>query len=228
MPDYFSHNVVAEVVYERLPPLKRTKITDKTLYLLGAQGGDVFFAYNLTPTKSNLGREMHNLIPEEIFEKLERGNLSYAAGFATHYALDSYLHSTVYAYEYTHRSPLAHMDFENDLGLFISRYYKIRRKILPRDRVLACTFSVYDSLKEIKDSVTVTGVERCLKRHFKYTQYLYKGKRQKYKCDYDFPSLADTVDEAVALALRCVNAVLDGEFDSELFTKPFLNGRKNL
>lgn len=227
MPDYFSHSIVAEVVYERLPAKKRAAIADKTLYLLGAQGGDIFFAYNLTPSKSNLGREMHRLVPEEVFEKLVAGNISYAAGFATHYALDCTLHSAVYAYEYTHRSPFAHIDFENDLGLYISRHFKIRRKILPRDKILACTFPVYDSLKPIKESVTVTGVERCLKRHFRYTQYIYRGKRQKYKCDFDFPSLSQSVDEAVALAIKCVDAVLCGKAESELFTKPFLNGRKN-
>ena len=56
MPDYFTHNIAAELIYERLGGEYKKIIADnKTLYLLGAQGGDVFFFYGLS-YKNNAGR----------------------------------------------------------------------------------------------------------------------------------------------------------------------------
>ena len=222
MPDYFSHGVCAEIIYEKLESKYRSKITSKTLYLLGAQGGDVFFAYNIKPTKTNLGRSMHAANALDLFEKLTRGNPSYCAGFATHYALDCTLHPEIYAYEKTQRSPLAHMRFENDLGLFISRKYNLRRQIIPREKVLACTYAVYDSVKLIEPHITVTGVERCLKRHFTYTRFLYRTKRTDFKCSYDFKSLSQDIEDAVDLGLLAVKCALDKRVDPDVFGKDFL------
>ena len=193
MPDYFSHSIAAEVIYEKLNSDERKKI-QKNLYLIGAQGGDIFFAYKLKP-KNNIGRELHRKSAMEIFEKLIEGNISYAAGFATHYALDYMLHPHVYEYERSRRSPLAHNSFESDLGLYISRKFKMRRQILPKEKVLACTSPVYDSIKRLYPQITITGVERCLKRHFAWTRYSYGIKRQDYKCRYDFSMLDEKIDE---------------------------------
>ncbi|MDE6613791.1 MAG: zinc dependent phospholipase C family protein [Clostridia bacterium] len=222
MPDYFSHGVCAEIIYEKLESKYRSKITSKTLFLLGAQGGDVFFAYNVKPTKTNLGRTMHAMNAVDLFEKLIHGNPSFASGFATHYALDCTLHPEIYAYERTKRSPLSHIKFENDLGLFISRKYGLRRQIIPREKVLACTYAVYDTAKFIEPSITVTGVERCLKRHFTYTRFLYRRKKQNYKCAYDFKKLSDSVDDAVELGVLAVKCVLDGRIDPDVFGRSFL------
>ncbi len=222
MPDYFSHLIAAEKIYENLDGKSRQLITSEPLFFLGAQGADIFFAYNAKFTKNNLGRTLHKQNAAELFKKLCKGNPSYAAGYATHYALDCMLHPVVYAYESAHRSPLAHQSFENDLGLYISRLYGVRRSILPREKVLACTGAVYDSIKLLQPQVTVTGVERCLKRHFSYTRYLYRIKRQNYKCDFDFPALKDIVQEAVAFGASVVNNVLTKEIDETLFQKEFL------
>ena len=222
MPDYFSHGVCAEIIYEKLQSKYKNKIKNKTLYLLGAQGGDVFFAYNIKPTKSNLGRSMHRTDVQVLFEKLLTGNPSYAAGFATHYALDSTLHPKIYAYEKTRRSPFTHVKFENDLGLYISRKFKTRRTIIPREKVLACTGAVYDSVKKVEPLITISGVERCLKRHFAYSKFLYRFKRQYYKCRYDFSTLSDDVDKSIEVGVEAVKSVLDGEIDPEIFGKHFL------
>ena len=222
MPDYFSHCVCGEIIYEKLESKYRSKITSKTLYLLGAQGGDVFFAYNVKPTKTNLGRNMHAMNALDFFEKLKHGNPSYCAGFATHYALDCTLHPDIYAYEKTKRSPLAHMRFENDLGLFISRKYNLRRQIIPREKVLSCTYAVYDSVKLIEPKITVTGVERCLKRHFAYTRLLFRTKRTEYKCDCDFKKLSQAVEDAVDLGVIAVKCMLDKRADPDVFGKKFL------
>lgn len=222
MPDYFSHYIVAEKIYEKLDGASKQKITSADLYLIGAQGGDVFFAYNMKLSKTNLGRTMHKMPAAEVFEKLSRGNLSYAAGFATHYALDSSLHPAVYAYEDSRSSVLAHQRLERDLGLYISKFYGVRRKILPRENVLACTSAVYDSVKLLEPNITVTGVERCLKRHFNYTRYLFRTKKQSYKCDVDFTSLLGAVEDAVELGVKAVNCVLSGHIDGAIFQKEFL------
>lgn len=221
MPDYFSHGICAEVILEKLKAEQKKSIS-RALYFLGAQGGDIFFAYKLK-AKNNLGRELHAKNSAYLFEQLIKGNLSYAAGYATHYALDSALHPIVFAYEKTKRSPLAHTSFESDLGLYISRKFKIRRQILPREKVLACTSPVYDSMKRVEPLITITGVERCLKRHFAWTKYSYGMKRQEYKCKYDFSMLDERIDEAIDLGVRAVQCVLDGDIDTEVFASDFHN-----
>lgn len=221
MPDYFSHGIAAEIIYERLSYPYRKQLT-KTLYLLGAQGGDVFFAYKLK-ARNNLGRELHRKNTVYLFEQLIKGNLNYAAGYATHYALDTTLHPLVYEYERSRRSPLAHNSFESDLGLFISRKYKMRRQILPKEKVLACTSPVYDSIKHVEPLITFSGVERCLKRHFAWTKYSYGAKRLDYKCRYDFTMISCEIDKAVELGVKAVECVLDKRIDPEIFSGRFLN-----
>ena len=220
MPDYFSHGIAAEVIYEKLNSEYKKQI-NKPLYLVGAQGGDIFFAYKLKP-RNNLGRELHRKNAVYIFEQLVQGNLSYAAGFATHFALDSVLHPLVYDYEKGKRSPLAHNSFENDLGLYISRKFKMRRQILPKEIVLSCTSAVYDSMKKIEPLITITGVERCLKRHFAWTRYSYGVKRQEYKCGYDFSLLDEKIDEAIELGVKAVESVFDKNITPQIFDSDFL------
>lgn len=222
MPDYFSHVIAAEKIFERLDAASKLQIKNKTLYTLGALGADVFFTYNYKFTKTNLGRELHRRNAEELFTALKGANPSYVAGYATHYALDCTLHPAVYAFESTRRHPLAHQRFESDLGLYISKFYGVRRTILPRERILENTFAVYDALKLLENSVTVTGVERCLKRHFNYTRWLYRTKKQTYVCQYDFSALADEVNQAIELGEKCVKCVLSGDIDGAIFSKAFL------
>ena len=222
MPDYFSHHIAAEKIYENLAASFKEKIPSHTLYLLGAQGGDVFFAYNLILSKSNLGRDLHRRNAYDIIQSLSSGNLSYAAGFAAHYALDSTLHPAVYAYVNSHHSPMSHVNFESDLGLYISRLYNMRRSIIPMEKLLACTGPLYDSIKNVEESITMTGIERCLKRHFAYTRYLYKRKSSEFKCAYPFEDLEGAVHEAVEKGGECVRAVLEQDITPELFSTPFL------
>lgn len=222
MPDYFSHYICAEKIFERLDAQTKNKIPSRTLYLLGAQGGDIFFTYHASFSSANLGRSIHNTDAASLFTSLSEGNPSYAAGFATHYALDCTLHPAVYAFEKLIKSPFAHQKIESDMGLYISKFYSVRRRILPRESVLSCTGAVYDSIKYVCPDITVTGVERCLKRHFNYTRYLYKTKKQSYKFSLDFTSLAGEVEDAVNLGIEAVKCVLDGNIDGEVFRKKFL------
>lgn len=222
MPDYFSHAICAKIILENSAKNIKAAVSDHALYMLGAQGGDVFFAYKLSFKKTNLGRRMHYMSADALFDILKDTNPSYGAGFATHYALDCTLHPAIYAFENVSKLPLAHIRFENDLGLYISRKFAIPRNILPRERVLASTFAVYDCIKKIEPEVTVTGIERCLKRHFSYTRALFKSKKQEYTCDYDFSALSGAVDDAVSFASDCVKSVLSGKVSRELFSRSFL------
>ncbi len=222
MPDYFSHAICAKIILDNCSKDIKKAVADHTLYMLGAQGGDVFFAYKLSFKKTNLGRRLHNMPAAELFDILKDEHPSYAAGFATHYALDCTLHPAIYAFESNSKLPMAHQRMENDLGLFISRKFAIPRNILPRERVLSATFNVYDCISKVEPEVTVTGVERCLKRYFSYTRAMLKSKRQEYWTDYDFTSLSSSVDAAVELGKDCVKAVLEGNVSGELFSRSFL------
>lgn len=221
MPDYFSHAICAQKILENCNKKTRSLICDGTLFNMGAQGGDVFFTYKLKLGDSNLGRRLHTLSASELFNKLLEGNLSYACGFATHYALDSTLHPVVYAFENSCRTPFAHMRFEADLGLFISRKYGVTRRILPYERVLSSTFKIYDSIVKIEPQITLTGVERCLKRHVALSREMLKRKRTSFILDYDFSSLSGIVEDAVSLGIACVEGVADGCIDEELFSNSF-------
>ncbi len=222
MPDYFTHMIAAEKIYERLDAETKSRITSRPLYLLGAQGGDVFFAYSIKLSQKNLGRELHAKSAEEVFSALRFANPSYLAGFATHYALDCTVHPVVYAFIEGRHTPFIHQTFEKDIGLYVSKFYGIRRAILPRESVMACTGPIYDSIKNILPQVTVTGVERCLKRHFSYTRYLYRTKKQTYSCKFDFPVFAGIVEEGVDLGLKAVKCALAGDLDPEVFGRKFL------
>lgn len=221
MPDYFSHAICAQKILENCNKKTRSLITDSTLFYLGAQGGDVFFTYKLSLGQSNLGIKLHSLCPPELFNALSEGNLSYACGFATHYAIDSTLHPAVYSFENSSKMPFAHMRFEADLGLYISRKYSVTRRILPRERVLSSTFEVYDSMVKVVPQITLTGVERCLKRFFVFSREMLKRKRTTYAVDYDFSSLSGAVEDGVSLGISCVEAIAEGKIDGELFSDSF-------
>lgn len=221
MPDYFSHQVAAEIIYEKLGCGCKKQL-NKDLYLIGAQGGDVFFAYSIKPTKSNLGRNLHRKNAIYLFNKLIEGDLSYAAGFATHYALDSGLHPIIYRYENSKHSPFAHNRLESDFGLYLSRKYSVRRSILPLEKLLANTGAIYDSIKLVEPLVTVTGIERCLKRHFTYTKFLYKTKKLEYKCDFPLTETNEDIENAVETGLLAVNCVMQKRIDTDIFSKEFL------
>jgi hypothetical protein len=222
MPDYFSHYIIAEKIYERLEKSYKSKIDNRTLYLLGAQGGDLLFFYKLTTGYNNFGKKVHRIKTSEIFEKLKEASPAYLAGFATHYALDSTLHPAVFAYTDNMKAPLAHISFEDDLGLYISRMYEEPRRLLDKDEVMSCTSPIYDGLKKLDDSLTLSGVERCLKRYYCFMKYTYKHKRQKYKFEYDFPTLNHSIEESIDLGVKAVKCALDGDIDAEVFGKSFL------
>lgn len=221
MPDYFTHSILSQEIFERLDRSHRLMITDRKLYALGAQGGDVLFMYNLH-RRSNLGRRLHMYDAAGTFEKLKGAHPSYAAGYATHYALDSALHPAVYAFAEKCRAPFAHLTFERDIGLYVSRRTGVPRKIMPREDVCGAAEAVYDAISRLLPQITPEGTVRCLKRYFAYTRAIYMRKRQTYAFDYDYPSLSDAIEDGLERGAAAVKCVLDGNIDPDVFAKSFL------
>lgn len=221
MPDYFTHAITATQIHNRLSRREKDAITNADLYLLGAQGGDVFFTYTLK-YRGNMGRALHVCDNVNLFTALRKKSLSYAAGFAAHYALDCTLHPAIYAFERISRAPFSHIRFEGDIGLYVSRQYSIPRRILPRERIMRCTFSVYDAIRGTVPEVTIEGVERCLKRHFAYTRAAFLSKKSKYVFRYDYSSLSDAIEDGISLGVACVSSIIGGDIDGKLFSRSFL------
>ena len=228
MPDFFSHCILAEKIFEKLDEKYKRKITSVSLYHLGAQGGDVFFAYNLSVKKRvNVGMLLHALAPEKLFRRLCLGNPSYVAGFATHYAVDSVLHPFVYDFERRTKKMLSHMSFENDLGVYLSDKFAIKRRILCPQTLSSCIFPVYDTLKKALPFITVTGVERCLKRYYLYMKCNYKFKREKIKETFDFSYLDGAIEKCIERGILAVENVLNGDVErNDIFEHSFLEGSR--
>ena len=221
MPDYFTHYIAAEEIFSALGGGYREIIArDKELYLLGAQGGDVFFFYGIS-YKNNAGRLLHREQPQILFERLKEGNAAYCAGWATHYALDSCVHPFVLAYEGAHRGAFLHQKYEEALGLYVSRRAGVRRMILPREKVLACTFAVCDSIKKVLPYVTAAGTASCLKRHYAYTRRQLKTKKQEFELDCDYSQTYKAYQNGIGLGVRAVQCVLEKDIDEEVFAKGF-------
>ena len=222
MPDYFTHIIAAEKIYGALDEKYRRIIAEnRTLYLLGAQGGDIFFFYGLN-YKHNAGRMLHRENAFELFEKLKDGDPAYCAGWATHYALDCTVHPFVYAWEEKHSGLFMHQRYERDLGLYVSRKCGVRRTMLPRERILECTFAICDSIKKVLPYVTAAGVAGCLKRHFIYTRRVFRAKKQEYSLNCDYSQAYLAFERGCQLGVKAVESVLDKNIDPQIFDKSFL------
>lgn len=222
MPDYFTHCIAAECIYGGLKENYRRQIAaKKTEYLLGAQGGDVFFFYGMS-YKNNVGRMLHHADACKLFEQLSKGDTAYCAGWATHYALDCTVHPFVYAYEGAHRGLLLHQRYERDLGLYVSRKRGVRRTIMPREKMLACTFTVCDTVKKAVPYISAAGTARCLERYYFYTRRLFKSKKLEFSLDCDYSQPYRAFERSIELGIRAVECVLDGDIDPEVFNKSFL------
>ncbi len=222
MPDYFTHAIAAIKIFEKLDESRRELLRrDRYMYLLGAQGPDVFFFYGLS-VKHNPGRALHRADARVLFEKLVQGNAAYCAGWAAHYALDCTVHPAVYAYENAYRGLLLHQKFESDLGLYVSRKLGIRRTILPQDRVVACAPAVCDSVRRVLPRLTAAGTSACLKRHCLYARRIYAGLSDRYRLEADYAPAFEAFEKGTELGVRAVNCVLQKNISPEVFSRPFL------
>ncbi len=224
MPDYFSHKITAEVIYGKLPEEVQKKITSKDTYLLGAQGGDLYFFYKFTPTKSNMGISMHHMDPKVVFEALLQGDFSYLAGFCTHYALDSKFHPPVYDFAKGHGF-MTHVRLEADLGRYFSEKFKINRDIIDWDRVILCKQPILESITKLVPSITDKKLERGMKRHYRYTIRMKKGCKDKYKTKYNFSLFDSPTVEAVDFAVKLICEMSKGHLPKSDLKAGFLEGK---
>lgn len=105
MPAAVSHYLLAERVYADLLEYQPQLDIDRTAFLWGACGPDIFFLHRAMPYQKgrslkDYGTKIHNMSAEKIinyFVNYARNAqsdtaMSYALGFVTHYAFDSTAH----------------------------------------------------------------------------------------------------------------------------------------
>ena len=193
MPSYYAHYKFAEEVCGRLPDkLKTIAENNKTLYLIGAHGPDIFFYYK--PLKKNpvnsLGNDMHQEHAAPFFERAadvvshsrdRDASLAYIFGFITHFMLDSACHG--YVAEKMRESGVSHTavetDFDRELmiadGLDPLRIKPVSYVLSEKEyaEVIAEFFSIdaddiIKALKSMKrcDSIMIarSGIKRALIR----------------------------------------------------------------
>ena len=104
MPASYTHQILAEKIFEALPENIKAMIPFSSEYFLGAQGGDVWYFHKIPGSRHrlNLGKYFHRHNVYEVFCSLlksaAKGGVaaSYAAGYVTHYAGDTVFHPYVY------------------------------------------------------------------------------------------------------------------------------------
>ncbi len=104
MPASYTHQLLAENILEDLPVEIKSKITVLAEYYLGAQGGDVWYFHKAVGSSKNLnlGKYFHRCNIYNVFSLLlkcvkdNQNAFSYAAGYITHYAVDTVFHPYVY------------------------------------------------------------------------------------------------------------------------------------
>ena len=108
MPAAVSHYLLAERVYAALLEYQPQLDIDRTAFLWGACGPDIFFLHRAMPYQKgrslkDYGTKTHNMNADKMinyFIGYARSHqsdaaMSYALGFITHYAFDSTVHPFV-------------------------------------------------------------------------------------------------------------------------------------
>lgn len=136
MPSSYTHQLIAEQIAEALPENIKSRVSFMPEYFFGAQGGDVFYFYNIAGGGKNIGKYFHRKNIYGVFTSFARSAgtcdpraLSYIAGYITHYAADTVFHPYVYWLSKTEKErtgrkkdnfhALAESDFD---GYFVRRY----------------------------------------------------------------------------------------------------------
>ena len=123
MPAVVSHYLLAESVFDTLSQSCPNLALDRTAFLWGASGPDIFFSHRLFPWQRGkslrtTGTEMHNTPADKIINyfmsyarnKSDDIAASYTFGFVTHYAFDSTAHPFVlyFANKMSEKQPFKH------------------------------------------------------------------------------------------------------------------------
>lgn len=142
MPTSFTHQLLAEEVYESLPAPSCERVTSLSHYYLGAQGGDICFTCPPFNKRENLGHRLHghsSLLFFRLLRSMGKDDplvRSYAYGYVTHYAADVAFHS-----------------FLARSGSGTLRHYSLER---------ACERALLDGRNRSRRSVSVSALREVL------------------------------------------------------------------
>jgi hypothetical protein len=129
MPELITHCLVGEKVFEKLKDekIKTLLENNKKEYLMGCQGGDLFFFYNYGVLKNKksvpaFGTKLHVDHIDDFFkESIEyiKANpddtlIAYFLGYICHYAADKQIHPFIY--EKSHHDATKHHQIEFIMG----------------------------------------------------------------------------------------------------------------
>ncbi len=186
MPSEYTHQLIAEKIYEGLPEGVRLQITDLPAFYLGAQGADIFYFVSYCK-KPNIGKFLHNRRAYEVFSALlreaEKGTaFSYAAGYVSHYAADTVFHPFVYAQvqqysqEFPDKRVRWHAYIESDLDtLFVRRYADaaVQEYRCPVRERLPDLHAVWKMMRRVCAKFSLPGfteeeLRRGVKRYFRF------------------------------------------------------------
>ncbi len=147
MPAIVSHYLLAERVMSDLSELMPDLDINRTAFIWGASGPDIFFCHRILPHQKHrslrtVSTKMHNTPPELILNyladyaryKCDDIAMSYALGFVTHYAFDSLAHPFIlyFAEIMSMRQPqktsaLCHNEIESALDSLMLRSERNQR-----------------------------------------------------------------------------------------------------
>ena len=142
MPAVVSHYLLAERVINTLAEYEPQLKINRTAFLWGSYGPDIFFSHRVMPWQkqkslSYLSKKMHGTDAEKIlnylmpYAKNHESTIaeSYALGFVTHYAFDSAAHPFIVYFSeemskiYPSMHPsVCHNDIEANLDTLFLRY----------------------------------------------------------------------------------------------------------
>lgn len=192
MPAQYTHRILAETVLRSLPNNVRGKISCLPAYYLGAQGADILYFLHLRRGREkNLGSYFHNVGVFDGFCSLLSSAresafaFSYAAGFITHYAVDTVFHPFVYGmiekfndYEPDWRGR-RHSYIENDLdSYFVQKYRGVPVQNYPFPRIerhtdVAALHAVLNRMCRDcgRHSVSERALRAALDRFFRFSRF---------------------------------------------------------
>ncbi len=210
MPDYFTHDMIADKILASLSEGDRAKITDVTMFKLGSQGGDMFFFYDIF--HGNMGSALHKASLEDTYAVLFELEPSYAAGYAAHRAMDDTVHPEIYANQDTARGHFKHIKFEADLGLYVSRKFGMERTTLTKKELYAKREKIEKVAETFERMLGKKHSRRKIRRDIwgflMYMRVFKRYRKKKYRCRYDFSLMDAKVDEGLANAKAAAERIL--------------------
>ena len=171
MPDLLTHAAFGEDVLQKIKSnqLKDILNQNKTLFLVGNQGPDIFFYYNFfRKKKTRIGHKMHRMhtgdfliqscetIMDIEYELHYNQLISYIMGFICHYVLDKNAHPFVYnysGYSFEKGEEKGIYDFEHaviETCIDVYMWKKIKNREAYKERA----YQLIDLKKPLPKSVT--------------------------------------------------------------------------